>query len=378
MHRSATVPEQQPGPPGTRRPDGCPALALPDNRGMELAELSRDEIAALTWSWDPGSPLIGPPFPSPVLADPTFLPPDATPDGRWHLWAHSLLGVHHHTSDDGLAWKREETVARNALRPQIVDLGAGTTPRYRLLYERTRAFIPFGVPWRSWIGPRWTCGSGPIPSCSCARRCRGTGTPRRARRCPTRHWWRCPTPAGGCTSAPGWCTSRTVASTSRSTSAWPRAQARRTLRRAPRSGPRPRTGGPMGQPGGGRGGGARGQRRVGRLPEPDRMGRHDAHLELRPWCSPAPTAWTGRSPGGRSWRRRGPDGRRPTCMPWTSATPLPGFGCTPTGATPRTGRVDGSTSAWQPRIAAVRPAECLSRRRGAASRSPTARRPRRS
>ncbi len=35
-----------------------------------------------------------------------------------------------------------------------MDLGAGATPRYRLLYERTRAFIPFGVPWRSWIESR--------------------------------------------------------------------------------------------------------------------------------------------------------------------------------------------------------------------------------
>ena len=125
MHGSATVVEQQPGPPGTLCPDGCPALCVPDNRGMELAELSRDEVAALTWSWDPGSPLIGPPFPSPVLADPTFLPPDATPDGRWHLWAHSLLGVHHHTSDDGLRLE-----ARGDRRPQRAA-GPDRGPRRR-------------------------------------------------------------------------------------------------------------------------------------------------------------------------------------------------------------------------------------------------------
>jgi hypothetical protein len=115
-----------------------------------------DEVAALRWAWDPRSPLLGPPFPSPVLADPTFLPPDATPDGRWHLWAHSLLGIHHHTSDDGFTWRRVGTVARNALRAQVVDLGeaAGLGPRYRLLYERTRVFLPFGLPWRSWIESR--------------------------------------------------------------------------------------------------------------------------------------------------------------------------------------------------------------------------------
>lgn len=113
-----------------------------------------DEVAALRWTWDPRSPVLGPPFPSPVLADPTFLPPDRTPDGRWHLWAHSLLGIHHHVSDDGIAWQRRATVQRNALRAQIVDLGMQASPRYRLLYERTRLFLPIGVPWRSWIESR--------------------------------------------------------------------------------------------------------------------------------------------------------------------------------------------------------------------------------
>lgn len=121
---------------------------------MRLSELTMAEVARLTWSWDPRSPVLGPPFPSPILADPTYLPPEATPDGRWHLWAHSLLGLHHHTSPDGLAWERAETVQRNALRAQVVDLGPDEAPRYRLLYERTRAFIPFGVRWRSWIESR--------------------------------------------------------------------------------------------------------------------------------------------------------------------------------------------------------------------------------
>ena len=121
---------------------------------MTLTELTPSEVAALQWDWDPRSPILGPPFPSPIIADPTFLPPDATPDRQWHLWAHSLLGVHHHVSDDGISWTRRETVQRNALRAQVVDLGAGTAPRYRLLYERTRAFIPFGVRWSSWIESR--------------------------------------------------------------------------------------------------------------------------------------------------------------------------------------------------------------------------------
>lgn len=121
---------------------------------VRLSELTTAQIAALRWDWDPRSPVLGPPFPSPILADPTFLPPEASPDRSWHLWAHSLFGLHHHVSQDGVSWTRRETVARNALRAQIVDLGPSSSPRYRLLYERTRAFIPFGMKWRSWIESR--------------------------------------------------------------------------------------------------------------------------------------------------------------------------------------------------------------------------------
>ena len=60
---------------------------------MTLATLRRAEVADLRWRVRP-DPVLQPPFPSPVIADPTFLPPDQTPGGDWRLWAHSLLGLH--------------------------------------------------------------------------------------------------------------------------------------------------------------------------------------------------------------------------------------------------------------------------------------------
>jgi hypothetical protein len=107
--------------------------------------------AALQWRLDPARPLIGPPPPSPIVADPTFLPPDLTPDGRWHLYAHSVLGIHHFVSGDGAAWRRAERVARNAMRPFLFqDVGG-----YLLFFERVLdrfplAFLP-GRRWRSRI-----------------------------------------------------------------------------------------------------------------------------------------------------------------------------------------------------------------------------------
>ena len=109
------------------------------------------QVAGLRWTVRP-DPVLAPPFPSPVIADPTFLPPSRTPDGDWRLWAHTLLGLYAYRSDDGLRWQRLGVVARNALRAHIVD-GAGIT-EYRLNYEKTRMFLPIGVPWRSRIESR--------------------------------------------------------------------------------------------------------------------------------------------------------------------------------------------------------------------------------
>lgn len=91
-------------------------------------------------------PVLSPPVPSPIIADPTFLPPAQTPDGSWRLWAHSMLGIHAYRSHDGVHWTKGERVTGNALRAHIVH-----ADRYYLAYEKTRFFLPFGVPWRSWL-----------------------------------------------------------------------------------------------------------------------------------------------------------------------------------------------------------------------------------
>lgn len=95
-------------------------------------------LARATWCLDARNPLVRPPFPSPILADPTFLPPAETPDGRWHLFAHSLFGIHHHVSSDGIAWRRRDRVCGNALRAFLYREG----DVYHLLYERCRLMLP--------------------------------------------------------------------------------------------------------------------------------------------------------------------------------------------------------------------------------------------
>lgn len=94
------------------------------------------------------NPVIEPPGLSPVIADPTFIAPAGSPDGMWHLYAHSVWGVHHHASADGISWERKEIVARNAMRPYLYSEGG----LYYLFYERYRPLQIF-FPWAPL--PKW-------------------------------------------------------------------------------------------------------------------------------------------------------------------------------------------------------------------------------
>ena len=52
-----------------------------------------DSILSLKFEEHPGNPVIVSSVLNPISADPTFLPPDRTPDGKWHLFVHTI-GLH--------------------------------------------------------------------------------------------------------------------------------------------------------------------------------------------------------------------------------------------------------------------------------------------
>jgi hypothetical protein len=79
----------------------------------------------------PGNPLIEPHWPEWIIADPTVLPPELTPDGRWHLFANGLRGIYHFTSADGLAWTRGSHSLFGGMRPCVRRIG----DRFLLFYE---------------------------------------------------------------------------------------------------------------------------------------------------------------------------------------------------------------------------------------------------
>ena len=89
---------------------------------------------------------------SPIVADPSVLTPDLTPDGKWHLFAHTLFGVCDFLSDDGIDFPVRRKILSRAMRPCAAFEGGV----YYIFYERlqpapARAAGLFGGKWKSEI-----------------------------------------------------------------------------------------------------------------------------------------------------------------------------------------------------------------------------------
>ena len=99
--------------------------------------------------WEEGEkPLIEPPFFSPVIADPSYLFPEESPNGAWILYAHSAWGLHEFSSVDGKSWMDRGLRIRNAMRPFLRRMREGN---YVLLYEK---YKPFALPLQILPGKR--------------------------------------------------------------------------------------------------------------------------------------------------------------------------------------------------------------------------------
>lgn len=105
-----------------------------DDKDLTLDQ-GPEPLSFCHWDDHAGNPLIEPPPGTLLVADPTFLPPSETPDGRWHLFAHTLSGIYHYVGDDGIAWdlwSPDPVISGLAIRPYLF-LEDGS---YHLLYEQ--------------------------------------------------------------------------------------------------------------------------------------------------------------------------------------------------------------------------------------------------
>ena len=54
-----------------------------------------------------------------VVADPSLLTPDISPDGKWHMFFHTTFGVYSSESNDGISFDKATKIANRAMRPNI-------------------------------------------------------------------------------------------------------------------------------------------------------------------------------------------------------------------------------------------------------------------
>jgi len=83
------------------------------------------------WVDDPRNPLIEPPRPEFLLGDPAVILPGDAPDGCWHMFANTLLGIGHYTSRDGLEWLAHRKIGPGFRAFVLKDEGL-----FYMFYER--------------------------------------------------------------------------------------------------------------------------------------------------------------------------------------------------------------------------------------------------
>lgn len=84
-----------------------------------------------TWVDHPDNPLIEPPRPEFLLGDPAVVLPADSPDGTWHLFANTLLGIQHYISGGGIAWERQPKIG-GGFRPFVIKDG----DLFHMFYEQ--------------------------------------------------------------------------------------------------------------------------------------------------------------------------------------------------------------------------------------------------
>ena len=100
------------------------------------------------WKLYQDAPILKPNFPSPILADPSFLFPENTIDHKWHLFVHNVFGILKYTSENGIEWEKPKYVVKNGMRPFIYQENGD----YYLYYEKYKPFhvLMSWFPFRKW------------------------------------------------------------------------------------------------------------------------------------------------------------------------------------------------------------------------------------
>ena len=117
-----------------------------------MLDLTFEQFNSLDFKLYEGNPVIKNPWNSFVIADPSVVDSDISPDGKIHLFAHGFFGVYHYVSDDGISFCKVGRIVSDAMRPNINLIDS----KYYLFFEKTRPVIfnllaLFGGKWESCV-----------------------------------------------------------------------------------------------------------------------------------------------------------------------------------------------------------------------------------
>lgn len=98
-----------------------------------------EQLADSSWFPFSDEPVIQGIWYVPRLSCPVFLFPEDAPDGKWHLFAHSWLGIQHYVSGSGIMWEPMGLVQVRGKYPFLFkEKGA-----FHIIYERHGRQVPF-------------------------------------------------------------------------------------------------------------------------------------------------------------------------------------------------------------------------------------------
>lgn len=106
------------------------------------------DFKKIKWKLYPQNPILKSPCFTPLIADPSLILNTESPDGKFHLFCHTLFGIHRYESNNGFKWNSGKLLFRHGMRPFVYK----ENNIFYLLYER---YTPFQIVFSWFSSWKW-------------------------------------------------------------------------------------------------------------------------------------------------------------------------------------------------------------------------------
>ncbi len=110
--------------------------------------MKTSDFKKIKWKLYPKNPILKSPCFTPLIADPSLILNTESPDGKFHLFCHTLFGIHRYESNDGFKWNSGKLLFRHGMRPFVYK----ENNIFYLLYER---YTPFQIVFSWFSSWKW-------------------------------------------------------------------------------------------------------------------------------------------------------------------------------------------------------------------------------